>query len=242
MTDVNEDRTLSTVVAHVRDGGLVIIPTDTVYGIGTLASDAAAVARLLAAKGRGRQMPPPVLVAGPDQLDGVVGALPPAAQALMEAFWPGALTIILDAAPDLGWDLGETGGTIAVRMPDHPLALELLRATGPMAVTSANHTGQPPATDAASARVAFPGHVREAGSPGAGSPDRSEGDILLLDGGATPGPVPSTIVSLAGDHAYSPRIIRDGVLSLSQLAVVLDPVLTQAGASPMTAGSEVPRP
>ena len=168
MTDVNEDRTLSTVVAHVRDGGLVIIPTDTVYGIGTLASDAAAVARLLAAKGRGRQMPPPVLVAGPDQLDGVVGALPPAAQALMEAFWPGALTIILDAAPDLGWDLGETGGTIAVRMPDHPLALELLRATGPMAVTSANHTGQPPATDAASARVAFPGRVREAGSPGAG--------------------------------------------------------------------------
>ena len=111
-----------------------------------------------------------------------------------------------------------------------------------MAVTSANHTGQPPATDAASARVAFPGRVREAGSPGAGSPDRSEGDILLLDGGATPGPVPSTIVSLAGDHAYSPRIIRDGVLSLSQLAVVLDPVLTQAGASPMTAGSEVPRP
>lgn len=242
MTDVNEERTLGTVVAHVRDGGLAIIPTDTVYGIGALASDAVAVARLLAAKGRGRQMPPPVLVAGPDQLDGVVAALPPAARALMEAFWPGALTIILDAAPDLGWDLGETGGTIAVRMPDHPLALELLRAVGPMAVTSANRTGQSPATDAASGRAAFPGRVREAGSPGAGSERHSEEDIVLLDGGATPGPVPSTIVSLAGDRVRCPRVIRDGVLSPSQLAVVLDPFLAQAGAAPMATSSEVRRP
>nr|WP_300337462.1 L-threonylcarbamoyladenylate synthase [Actinomyces sp.] len=242
MTDVNEERTLGTVVAHVRDGGLAIIPTDTVYGIGALASDAVAVASLLAAKGRGRQMPPPVLVAGPDQLDGVVASLPPAARALMEAFWPGALTIILDAAPDLGWDLGETGGTIAVRMPDHPLALELLRAVGPMAVTSANRTGQPPATDAASGRAAFPGRVREAGSPGAGSGRHSEEEILLLDGGATPGPVPSTIVSLAGDRARCPRIIRDGVLSPSRLAAVLDPLLAQAGAAPMATSSEVRRP
>ncbi|WP_172120287.1 L-threonylcarbamoyladenylate synthase [Actinomyces faecalis] len=242
MSDVNEDRPLSTVVAHVRDGGLVIIPTDTVYGIGTLASDAAAVAHLLEAKGRGRQMPPPVLVAGPEQLDGVVEAVPPTAQALMEAFWPGALTIILDAASDLGWDLGETGGTIAVRMPDHPLALELLRDTGPMAVTSANHTGQPPAADAAGGKAAFPGRVREADSPDAAPERRGEEDILLLDGGATPGPVPSTIISLAGDHALDPVVIRDGVLPASQLAAVLDPVLARAGAAPMTADSEARRP
>ena len=230
-----ETRTaLAQVAAHVRRGGLAILPTDTVYGIGTLASDADSVARLLAAKGRGRQMPPPVLVAGPDQLDGVVAQVPPTAQALMEAFWPGALTIILDAAPDLGWDLGETGGTIAVRMPDHPLALELLRTTGPMAVTSANHTGQPPATDAASGRAAFPGRVRQAGQTGGAASTPS--DIILLDGGATPGPVPSTIVSLAGDHAQAPAVVRDGVLSRDQLAVVLDPVLTRTGAAPMTPG------
>ena len=176
--------------AHVRSGGLLVLPTDTVYGIGALARDAGAVARLLAAKGRGRRMPPPVLVAGVDQLDGVVAGTPPAARAL-------------------SWDLGETGGTIAVRMPDHPLTLALLRATGPMAVTSANRTGRPPATDAASARAAFP-------SGGDGP-----GDIVVLDGGPTPGPVPSTIVSLAANRAEAPVVLRDGVLSRAALAAVL---------------------
>ena len=195
--------------AHVRSGGLLVLPTDTVYGIGALARDAGAVARLLAAKGRGRRMPPPVLVAGADQLDGVVAGTPPAARALIEACWPGALTLVLTAAPRLSWDLGETGGTIAVRMPDHPLTLALLRATGPMAVTSANRTGRPPATDAASARAAFP-------SGGDGP-----GDIVVLDGGPTPGPVPSTIVSLAADRAEAPVVLRDGVLSRAALAAVL---------------------
>ena len=172
--------------AHVRSGGLLVLPTDTVYGIGALARDA-----------------------GADQLDGVVAGTPPAARALIEACWPGALTLVLDAAPRLSWDLGETGGTIAVRMPDHPLTLALLRATGPMAVTSANRTGRPPATDAASARAAFP-------SGGDGP-----GDIVVLDGGPTPGPVPSTIVSLAADRAEAPVVLRDGVLSRAALAAVL---------------------
>ena len=145
---------------HLRAGGLVILPTDTVYGIGCNAADAAAVERLLAAKGRGRQMPPPVLVADPDDLIGLVAQVPEAARALMEAFWPGALTLILEADETLTWDLGETGGTLAVRMPAHELTLNLLRRSGPLAVTSANPTGAPPATDAASARAAFPGRVR----------------------------------------------------------------------------------
>ena len=219
---------LDRAVAHVRGGGLLVLPTDTVYGIGALASDRDAVVRLLAAKGRGRRMPSPVLVADPDQLDGVVAGAPSTARALMGACWPGALTLVLDAAPHLGWDLGETGGTVAVRMPDHPLALSVLRATGPMAVTSANRTGEPPATDAASARAAFPGRVRDAAE---------DTDILVLDGGPAPGPAPSTIVSLASGHALAPRVLRDGALGRSALAAVLDPVLRAAGASPLAAAA-----
>lgn len=204
---------LERAVAHMRGGGLLVLPTDTVYGIGAPAADAAAVARLLAVKGRGRRMPPPVLAAGSDQLDGVIAGAPPAARALMEAFWPGALTLVLDAAPGLEWDLGETGGTVAVRVPDHPLARAVLRATGPMAVTSANRTGERPATDADAARRAFPRR-----------------DVLVLDGGPTPGPMPSTIISLAGERALAPVVVRDGLLSRTALAAVLEPVLRAAGA------------
>ena len=207
---------LERAVAHMRGGGLLVLPTDTVYGIGAPAADAAAVARLLAVKGRGRRMPPPVLAAGSDQLDGVIAGAPPAARALMEAFWPGALTLVLDAAPGLEWDLGETGGTVAVRVPDHPLARAVLRATGPMAVTSANRTGERPATDADAARRAFPRR-----------------DVLVLDGGPTPGPVPSTIISLAGERALAPVVVRDGLLSRTALTAVLEPVLRAAGAPPL---------
>ena len=216
---------------HLRAGGLVILPTDTVYGIGCNAADAGAVERLLAAKGRGRQMPPPVLVADPADLTGIVAQVPEAARALMEAFWPGALTLILEADETLTWDLGETGGTLAVRMPAHELALNLLRRSGPLAVTSANLTGAPPATDAASARAAFPGRVRdlEELAPGSAGSARCE-DILLLDGGATPGPVPSTIVTLAGAHARAPRILRQGVLALADLERVAGVALSEGTA------------
>ncbi|WP_240494031.1 L-threonylcarbamoyladenylate synthase [Actinomyces gaoshouyii] len=221
---------IAAAAARARAGGLVITPTDTVYGIGTTAADATAVARLLGAKGRGRRMPPPVLVAGRDQLDGVVADPSPAALALMDALWPGALTLVLAASPALAWDLGETGGTIAVRMPDHPLTLALLRATGPMAVTSANRTGEPPATDAASARLAFPGQVADA--PGALAAEGGRPSILLIDGGPTPGPVPSTIVSLAGDNATRPRVLREGLIPVRRIEEVLEPLLAaQAGPS-----------
>ena len=218
---------------HLRAGGLVILPTDTVYGIGCDAAEAGAVERLLAAKGRGRQMPPPVLVADPADLTGIVARVPDVARALMEAFWPGALTLILDAEGALTWDLGETGGTIAVRMPAHDLALDLLRRSGPLAVTSANPTGAPPATDAASARAAFPGRVRDieelTADAGAASADWRE-DILLLDGGATPGPVPSTIVTLAGAHARASRILRQGVLAQEDLERVAGLALSEGTA------------
>lgn len=216
---------LERAAAHVQGGGLLVMPTDTVYGIGALASDPAAVARLLAAKGRGRQAPPPVLVPGPQALDGLVAALPAAGRALVDAFWPGALTLVLDAVPHLGWDLGETGGTLALRMPDHPLALALLAATGPMAVTSANRTGLAPATDAAAALAAFPGRVALADD--AAGPHGA--DILLLDGGPTPGPVPSTIVSLAGGSP-GPIVVREGVVPRAELAAVLGPSAAHGGA------------
>ena len=219
-------RALARAAAHVRAGGLLILPTDTVYGIGALASDAAGVSRLLAAKGRDRRMPPPVLVADPAQAFDVVARLPDAARALIGAFWPGALTLVLDARADLDWDLGESGGTVALRMPDHPLALELLRRTGPMAVTSANRTGLAPATDAAAALAAFPGRVALADDAAAGP---HGADILLLDGGPTPGPVPSTIVSLAGGSP-GPVVVREGVVPRAELAAVLGPSAAHGGA------------
>lgn len=209
-------RALERAVAHVRAGGLLILPTDTVYGIGALAADAAGVSRLLAAKGRDRRMPPPVLVADPAQA-AAVAAVPAAARALIGAFWPGALTLVLDVRADPGWDLGETGGTVALRMPDHPLALELLRRTGPLAVTSANRTGLAPATDAAAALAAFPGRVALADDAAAGP---HGADILLLDGGPTPGPVPSTIVRLTGGSP-GPVVVREGVVPRAALAAVL---------------------
>ena len=219
-------RALERAAAHVRAGGLLILPTDTVYGIGALASDAAGVSRLLAAKGRDRRMPPPVLVADPAQAFDVVVRLPDAARALIGAFWPGALTLVLDARADLDWDLGESGGTVALRMPDHPLALELLRRTGPMAVTSANRTGLAPATDAAAALAAFPGRVALADDAAAGP---HGADILLLDDGPTPGPVPSTIVSLAGGSP-GPVVVREGVVPRAELAAVVGPSAAHGGA------------
>lgn len=189
---------LDDVTAAVHSGRLVVLPTDTVYGIGADATDPRAVAAVLAAKGRGRQMPPPVLVADASAVGDLCVDVPAAAGRLAAAHWPGGLTLILRARPDLGWDLGETGGTIALRMPDQAVALELLARTGPMAVTSANLTGLPPAT-----------RVEEA--------QRYFGDVVsvYLDGGPTPGPTPSTIIDLA--HG-APRAVRLGTIPLDALA------------------------
>lgn len=187
----------------VRRGELVVLPTDTVYGIAADAFDPAAVRRLLAAKGRGREMPPPVLVSAATTLDALAAGVPGYARSLVEAFWPGPLTLVCTQQTSLQWDLGDTRGTVAVRMPDHPVAIEILERTGPLAVSSANLTGHPPATDAAQAEEMLAAHV-----------------AVIVDAGATAGDVASTIVDVTGDQG---RILRRGALSLDQLNGVLEP-------------------
>ena len=135
------ERGVSAAVEAVKRGDLVVLPTDTVFGIGGDAFKSWAVTALQNAKGRDRRMPVSVLVGSRNTLDGLVYGLPAAARDLVEAFWPGALTIVVEHASSLQWDLGETDGKVAVRMPLHPLALEVLRETGPMAVSSANKEG-----------------------------------------------------------------------------------------------------
>ncbi|WP_233565620.1 L-threonylcarbamoyladenylate synthase [Cellulomonas sp. PhB143] len=188
-------------VHAISRGELVVLPTDTVYGIGADAFQPDAVAALLAAKGRGRQMPPPVLVPDLRTLDGLATAVPDGARALAETFWPGGLTIICAAQPSLAWDLGETRGTVALRMPDHPAARALLRRTGPLAVSSANRTGRPAALDAADA-------VGQLGASVA----------VYLDGGTVPGGVASTIVDATGPAL---RVVREGAISLEALRDVV---------------------
>lgn len=192
---------LAAAAGAVRSGGLVVLPTDTVYGLGCDAFDAAAVRSLLAAKGRGPQMPVPVLVGSWTTIDGLVLGVPGHARTLIEAFWPGGLSLVLQHAPSLAWNLGDTRGTVMLRMPLHPVALELLRDVGPMAVSSANRTGQPPATTAEQARA-------QLGDPVS----------VYLDGGPSGNPVPSTIVDLTGD---SPLVLREGAVTADQVSEVL---------------------
>ena len=189
---------LAHAIRELNDGRVLIVPTDTVYGIGCDASNPDAVSTVLAAKGRGRQMPPPVLVASVDAIDSLCVDVPDYARALARAFWPGGLTLILRARPDLGWDLGETGGTIGVRMPNQGALLRLLRDFGPMAVTSANLTGQPPATSVEAAIGYFGARV-----------------AAYLDGGPTEGSTASSIVDFAHDV---PRALRLGTISLDDLS------------------------
>jgi tRNA threonylcarbamoyl adenosine modification protein (Sua5/YciO/YrdC/YwlC family) len=198
------DRGIKAAIDAVGSGDLVVLPTDTVYGIGADAFKAWSVTNLLNAKGRDRQMPPPVLVGSRHTLDGLVTRMPPAARDLVAAFWPGALTIVVEQAPSLQWDLGETNGTVAVRMPLHPVALEVLRATGPMAVSSANLTGQPAAITAEQARDQLSYKVS-----------------VYLEAGECPNPVPSTIVDVTGDR---PRLLRAGAITVEQLREVVGEV------------------
>lgn len=190
----------------VRRGLLVVVPTDTVYGLGADAFSPPAVQRLLATKGRGRDMPVPVLVASRAALQAVATSLPDSGYRLVDAFWPGALTLVVRHTPHLAWDLGDARGTVAVRMPDHPLALEVLRETGPLAVSSANRSGSPPATSAEEAVQAFGVEVE-----------------VYLDGGPTAAAVPSTIVDLTGEV---PAVLRAGALSPERIRRVLPSLRT----------------
>lgn len=185
----------------VRKGELVVIPTDTVYGVGADAFSPIAVARLLEAKGRGRELPPPVLISSIDTLDALIADAPAWVHTLVESYWPGPLTVVCHQQASLQWDLGDTRGTVAVRMPRDPVALELLERTGPMAVTSANLTGLPPATDAESAQAMLGDAVE-----------------VFLDGGPTSSDEPSTILDCTGE---APRVLRAGGLDVEELRTFL---------------------
>jgi tRNA threonylcarbamoyl adenosine modification protein (Sua5/YciO/YrdC/YwlC family) len=195
------DTGIASAISALKGGRLVVMPTDTVYGIGADAFDGEAVAALLAAKGRGRNMPVPVLVGSWHTIQGLVYSVPNSAKELIRAFWPGALSLVVRQAPSLQWDLGDANGTVMLRMPLHPVAIELLREVGPMAVSSANISGRPPAVTAAQAREQL-------------------GDLVevYLDGGPAEQQAASTIVDLTGAH---PRVLREGPVTLDAIADVL---------------------
>jgi L-threonylcarbamoyladenylate synthase len=205
-TGTEEEREAAVAAASlaIQRGTLVLLPTDTVYGIAADAFDHEAVADLLEAKGRGREMPPPVLVSAASTLDALAVRVPGYARALVEEFWPGPLTLVCHAQSSLQWDLGDTRGTVAVRMPDHEVALEILERTGPLAVSSANTTGEPAATEADQAEKMLGEHC-----------------AVLVDTGPSPTGEASTIVDVTGTQG---RVLRVGALSLDQLNEVLEPL------------------
>ncbi|HEX2316673.1 MAG TPA: L-threonylcarbamoyladenylate synthase [Thermomonospora sp.] len=201
-------------VSAVRRGELVVLPTDTVYGVGCDAFTPAAVQALLDAKERGREMPPPVLVGTVRAATALVEDLGTYGQDLIDEFWPGALTLVCRANRNLTWDLGETKGTVAVRMPLHDLALELLKETGPLAVSSANLSGRPAARDV-------------------GEAEEMLGDAVsvYLDGGRAALGEASTIIDLTGPV---PRVLRSGAVSEDKIRAVVGVLLTDEDDKPET--------
>ena len=196
---------LDAAAAALSRGELVLLPTDTVYGVAADAFSADAVARLLAAKNRGRNMPVPVLIGEASTLAGLVLRTPPVASRLAEAFWPGGLTLVLEHAPSLAWDLGDAEGTVAVRLPADELARDLLRRAGPLAVSSANRSGRPAATTAQEAQQQLGEHA-----------------AVVLDDGPRADSAASTIVDCTG---ASPRVLRVGAIPPERLREVV-PELT----------------
>ncbi|WP_406829973.1 L-threonylcarbamoyladenylate synthase [Pedococcus sp. KACC 23699] len=192
---------IAAAVEVVRDGGVVVLPTDTVYGIGADAFSPEAVASVLAAKGRGREMPPPVLVPSVRTVDGLATDIPEWARDLIREFWPGPLTLVFKAQSSLMWDLGDTNGTVAVRMPQDDTALALLTEVGPMAVTSANLTGQPPATTVTDAAAQLGASV-----------------AVYLDAGPTTSSEVSTIIDCTGSE---PEVLRLGAVTQQQIDAVM---------------------
>jgi L-threonylcarbamoyladenylate synthase len=184
----------------LRMGGLVAFPTDTVYGVGALAFDARAVEAIYAAKERPNEKAIPVLLAGPEQLALVSMDLPPQARILADRFWPGAVTLVVPKHPDLP-EAVSAGATVGVRVPDHPIALALLRLSGPLAVTSANLSGKPSPLTAMDVLQQLEGRIG-----------------LILDGGRVPGGVSSTVVDCTVPEI---RVLREGPISERQIRQVL---------------------
>jgi L-threonylcarbamoyladenylate synthase len=188
---------LDAAAAAIKRGELVLMPTDTVYGVAADAFTPSAVTGLLAAKNRGRGMPVPVLIGEASTLAGLVVNLPAVANELAKEFWPGGLTLVVEHAESLAWDLGDAEGTVAVRLPDDDLARDLLRRTGPLAVSSANRSGRPAATTAQEADAQLGAHA-----------------AVILDGGPRASSAPSTIIDCTGP---TPRVLRVGAISLERI-------------------------
>ncbi|MFY9325029.1 MAG: L-threonylcarbamoyladenylate synthase [Candidatus Nanopelagicales bacterium] len=195
--------------AAAKRGDLVVLPTDTVYGLGTDAFNPQGVEKLLNAKGRERNMPTPVLIGSPNTLPALALRVTQTMKDLVQCFWPGALTLVVKQQPTLNWDLGDTNGTVAVRMPMHPVAIELLNLVGPMAVSSANKTGQSSAINIEMA-------VEQLG----------EVVSIYLDGGPSPITVPSTILDLTNEET---RVIRIGAIELDEIREVVPGVIGPDG-------------
>ncbi|WP_350274341.1 L-threonylcarbamoyladenylate synthase [Kribbella sp. HUAS MG21] len=193
-------------VDAIEAGDLVVMPTDTVYGLAADAFKSDAVQRLMDAKGRGRDMPPPVLISVVESLDALATDVPDNGRKLAEEFWPGPLTLICHAQTSLMWDLGETQGTVALRVPDHENTRELLSRTGPLAVSSANRSGKPAALDVYDAEEQL-----------------GESVAVYLDGGEATVGQPSTIVDITGEI---PRVLREGAVTLDELRKVVPEVTT----------------
>ncbi len=195
-------RGLDAAAEAIAEEQLVVLPTDTTYGADAFSQ--LATSRLRRARKGSRSAPPPVLIPHVRTLAGITTDVSPAVRALAEAFWPGALTLLCRSQPTLNWDLGDDGGTVAVRMPLHPVALELLERTGPMALSAANQVGGPTPLSCLEARRQLEDAVE-----------------VYLDGGPSMTGVPSTIVD--GTTAV-PRLLRAGAISLEELRSVVPEV------------------
>ena len=211
---------LAAAEAALRRGELVVLPTDTVYGVAAEVFDPVAVEALFKAKGRGRDRPPPVLVGTVRAAMALIQELSDSGKDLIDEFWPGPLTVICRSSPTLVWDIGDSKGTVAVRMPLHQVALDLLKQTGPLAVSSAKSAapGPMPAT-AAEAEAQLGDSV-----------------AVYLDAGPCPGE-PSTIVDLTGSV---PRLLRAGVITVDRLrdVILVAEVDDPAADEPADAGDE----
>ena len=206
---LERERGITAAASACRRGELVVVPTETVYGVATDAFSVEGVARMRQAQNRSRDFPVPVLIGRASTVDGLVLTLGPEGRALTEAFWPGPLTLVAQSHPSLRWDLGESHGTVSVRMPIHPVALELLRATGPLALTAANRSGNPAP------------RTRE------GAEDQlGEAVVVYLDAGTLNPGEPSTVVDITGPV---PRVVRAGAFTVEQLREVCPTLLDPDG-------------
>ena len=196
----NREEAIPRAVELLKRGGLVAFPTDTVYGVGALAFDAKAVESIYTAKDRPVEKAIPILIGGPEDLEKVTAELTPMAAKLTARFWPGPLTLVVPKHPNLPEVISATP-TVGVRVPDHPVARMLLRAAGPMAVTSANISGEVSPRTAEEVSRQLNGRIP-----------------LILDGGETPGGVPSTVVNCLGTE---PAILREGPITMKDIQFIL---------------------